>query len=124
MKRVEDDVGSGYILEEITVRRARNEAYSRCERTERALEAQAQLFRDARPDELRQHELGLRVAFEDGSDRRIEIGMKLEEILRTVVEVFALRQAELLARPARPVEHGPAIARHEITGQAYEFLGV
>src|SRR6266480_6537135 len=124
MKRVEDDVGGGDALEELAVLRAGNEAYSRCERTERKLEAPAQLLRDARPDELRQHELGLRVALEDGPDRRVEIRMELEEVLRTVVEVFALRQAELAARHTRPAERGPAIARHEITGQAHEFLGV
>src|SRR5437773_9039446 len=124
MKRIEDDVGSGDVLQEFAMLRTRNEAYSRCERTERELEAPAQLLRDARPDELRQHELGLRVALEDGPDRRVEIRMELEEVLRTVVEVFALRQAELPARHTRPAERGPAIVRHEIAGQAHEFLGV
>src|SRR5439155_14117323 len=124
MKRVEDDVGSGDVLQELAVLRAGNEAYSRRERTEREFEAPAQLLGDARPRELQQHELGLRVALEDGPDRRVEIRMDLEEVLRTVVEVLAGGQAELLARHAGPVEHGPAIARHEITGQAHEFLGV
>src|SRR5204863_4609026 len=61
---------------------------------------------------------------EDGPDSRVEVRMELEEILRTVVEVLAFGQAELLARRARPLQRRSAIARHEIAGQAHQFLGV
>src|SRR5207249_9240956 len=94
MKRVEDDVGSGDVLQELAVLRAGNEAYSRRERTERELEAPAQLLGDARRRELQQHELGWRVALEEGPDRRVEIRMDLEEVLRTVVEVLAGGRSE------------------------------
>jgi len=101
MKRVENHVGGGDVLQELAVLRAGTKRIFDASAPSRELEAPAQL-RDPRPHELRQHELGFRVALEDGLIDAAKSRMELEEILRAVVEVLAFGRPSCRATRAAP----------------------